>query len=461
LKINALKILISLGLMFTLHGYTFSQKVLEPALDQFLKFNSVENGWCASDATISLLLPDGKTLWLWGDCIVGLKTSTYDISNNTATMINNASIIEDEGSLRAYYTGTWQDAASLIPSIDGNIFWPEHATIENDTLKIFAIQIIYEDTGVPGFNFRVGTTHLAYFKYPEMKHIRTEKIKYITDSTMRFGTHVFEHEGYKYIFGKKDTVVETLKYPVPMLARVQNSVDEPWQFYAGGDSWSYDCNDAVPIGDRPMSESYFVYEKDGKFYLIMHEIWFVQELYILQADSLTGPWNRSGTGGIENKFAVIHSPEVNFTYNLFAHPQFKHGEDLLISYNVNNHDFWPIFDDSRNYRARFYWMDVDRAVSTATPDTLDIWEYFESTRVPIMEQDPQLPQLEQLDGTLYIENVRIPTLLEIYGPDGRKWISRRIFSEGTISLAGLPENILLVRLRNREGASVTKIFNSE
>ena len=78
-----------------------------------------------------------------------------------------------------------------------------------------------------------------------------------------------------------------------------------------------------------------------------------------------------------------------------------------------------------------------------------------------MEQDPQLPQLEQLDGTLYIENVRIPTLLEIYGPDGRKWISRRIFSEGTISLAGLPENILLVRLRNREGASVTKIFNSE
>jgi hypothetical protein len=226
LKINALKILISLGLMFTLHGYTFSQKVLEPALDQFLKFNSVENGWCASDATISLLLPDGKTLWLWGDCIVGLKTSTYDISNNTATMINNASIIEDEGSLRAYYTGTWQDAASLIPSIDGNIFWPEHATIENDTLKIFAIQIIYEDTGVPGFNFRVGTTHLAYFKYPEMKHIRTEKIKYITDSTMRFGTHVFEHEGYKYIFGKKDTVVETLKYPVPMLARVQNSVDE-------------------------------------------------------------------------------------------------------------------------------------------------------------------------------------------------------------------------------------------
>jgi hypothetical protein len=106
-------------------------------------------------------------------------------------------------------------------------------------------------------------------------------------------------------------------------------------------------------------------------------------------------------------------------------------------------------------------MDVDRAISTSTPDTLDIWEYFESTRVPDMKQDPPLPQLKQLEGTLYIENIRIPTMLEIYGPDGKKWLSRRISSDRTISLAGLPENILLVRLSNREGSSITKILNSE
>ena len=68
----------------TLHG----QQVLEADLDRFNAFNQVENGWCASDATISLLLPDSATLWLFGDCIVGTKVSTFDVNDANTTMIN-------------------------------------------------------------------------------------------------------------------------------------------------------------------------------------------------------------------------------------------------------------------------------------------------------------------------------------------------------------------------------------
>ena len=430
--------------------------------EQFYKFNAVENGWCASDATISLLLPDGKTLWLWGDCLVGVKESTYDVSNSTSTFINNAAIIEEDDVLRAYFTGTWQNASSLIPSVDGDIFWPEHATIENDTIKIFAIRISFEDTGVPGFGFRVLTTHMAYFTYPGMDHIRTREIPYITDTTMRFGTHVFEKDGFKYIYGKKDTIKDGFKYPVPMLARVVNSVDEPWQFYAGNDTWSNDCSQAVPIGDRPMSESFFVYEKGGKYYLIMHEIWLIGELYILESDKLTGPWNRAGTGGIEKKIAVVKSPEENFTYNLFAHPHFKRGEgdDLLITFNVNHRDFWPIWDDTRNYRARFYWLDVEEAMSAAIPDTLDIWEYFNVTGIRENDRGTDAPQLRMAWQTLYLENIMEPTMMEIFGPDGRLYISRRLHEDGTVSLAGLPESVLLIRLSNRHGSMVRKIINA-
>jgi hypothetical protein len=351
------------------------QPVTTPAPEQFEKFNDVKNGWCASDATISLLLPDGNTLWLWGDCIIGEKESTFDVKNETSTLINNAAIIEEDGVLTAYYQGTMDNPSSLIPKEGKDFFWPEHVTIEKDTIKIFAIRLIYEDTGIPGWNFRGGTTHLAYFTYPGMKHIRTREIKDITDTTMRFGTHVFEKDGYTYIFGKKDTVVNGKKIAFPMLARVEQSVEEPWQFYAGEERWSTRCAEAVPVGDRPMSESFFVYEKKGKYYLLMHEIDLIGELHILESDKLTGPWNRESSGGMDRVFAVIRPHGQNFTYNLFAHPHFRNGEDILISYNVNDRDFFPIFDDTRKYRARFYWLNVERAANTAIPDTLD---YFDS-----------------------------------------------------------------------------------
>jgi hypothetical protein len=440
---------------------TRGQQVLTPAPEHFEKFNNVQNGWCASDATISLLLPDGNTLWLWGDCIIGEKESTFDIRDETATMINNSAIIEENGVLTAYYQGTMEDPSSLIPKDGEDIFWPEHATIENDTLKIFAVRIIYENTGVPGFNFRVGTTHLAKFTYPGMEHISTEEVGYITDSTMRFGTHVFEKDGYKYIFGKKDTVVDGYKYPVPMLARVEHSVDEPWQFYAGEEHWSFDCSEAVPVGDRPMSESFFIYEKNGKFYLIMHEIWLIGELYILESDKLTGPWNRASTGGIENKFAVIRPHGKNFTYNLFAHPQFKQGEEILISYNVNNSDFWPIFDDTRNYRARFYWMDVERAASAAIPDTLD---YYDSV-VGIQEEgeatENHLPALGMKAGMLYVHGTTERWQLGIFGIDGRQYLVRSISGDQVISLNDIPDGLLVIRLTGRSKSQVIKLMNQK
>ncbi len=411
-----------------------AQEAITPAPEHFQKFNHVENGWCASDATISLLLPDGNTLWLWGDCIIGEMESTFDVKNGAATMINNSAIIEQNGIMKAYYQGTMEEPSSLIPGEGDDIFWPEHATIENDTLKIFAIRIIHEDNGIPGFNFRVGTTHLAYFTYPEMEHIRTKEISFITDSTMRFGTHVFEEDGYTYIFGKKDTVVNGLKYPVPMLARVESSVDDPWEFFTGDGTWSFECSKAVPVGNRPMSESFFVYKKGDKYYLLMHEIWLIGELYILEADALTGPWNRYASGGIENKFAVIKPHGQNFTYNLFAHPHFKQDEKILISYNVNNSDFWPIFDDTRNYRARFFWLDVEKAVSTSTPDTLDYYDSLVGIEEKIQGDGGLSPHVRYDGRNLVIEQVNEALILDVFGLDGRKYLSRSLTADEVISL---------------------------
>lgn len=454
---------IGIGLLLLLEvNYSSAQEAFTIAREQFDKFNNVEGGWLASDATISLLLPDGKTLWLFGDCFIGEKSGDFGINKASSTFINNAAIIEDENSLTTYHGGTVEAPESLIPSINGDIFWPEHATIENDTIKIFVIQIIEDDNGIPGFNFRIGRTHLASFTYPEMEYIKTEVIEDITDPTMRFGTHVLKREDYTYIFGKKDTTINGFSYPIPMLARVKESVNEPWEFYAGSDIWSYDCENAKPIGDRPMSESFFVYEKNDKFYLIMHEIWMVGELYILESDKITGPWNRSFTGGKENLFCKIPKQGTNFTYNLFAHPQFEKEGKILISFNVNTSDFNSIYTDTRNYRARFLWLSVEDAITTTNPGTVIIYDDF--VDIPLSETLNN--NLEEDDfitfqaNSILIKNMETPSIVSVYSIDGKLLFYQKISNELKLNLNAFPNKVLLIRLINNKTVISKKIINT-
>ena len=436
------------------------QDVVTVAQEHFDKFNNVEGGWLASDGTISLLLPDGKTLWLFGDCIIGEKSGEFGIKPGTSSFINNAAIIEDGDVLTTYYGGTTEIPGSLIPGDGANIFWPEHATIENDTIKIFTIKIIYQNNGIPGLNFRVGTTHIASFKYPEMEYIKTVPIEYITDTTMRFGTHILKRDDYTYIFGKKDTTAGGMTWAIPMLARVTNSVSEPWEFYAGSDTWTYNCEDARSIGDRPMSESFFVYEKNDKFYLIMHEIWTVEELFILEADEITGPWNRASSGGIENLFCMIPRYGNNFTYNLFAHPHFQNDDRILISFNVNTSNFGSIYTDTRNYRSRFLWMSVEDAVTTVIPDTVHIFD--DITDIPIVELgvNNEIQYFEVYPNKIFIKSTKTPSVLSVYTIDGKMLYYRNLNADLTLNLEDFPNTTLIIRLLNEKRIFTKKIINT-
>ncbi|MFA5820139.1 MAG: hypothetical protein WC854_12780 [Bacteroidales bacterium] len=437
-----------------------AQNVITEAPEHFNKFNNVNGGWCAADGTISLLLPDGKTLWLFGDCFIGEKNGEFGINPLKSKMINNAAILEESSILTAYYGGSFENPSSFIPGDGQDFFWPEHAIIENDTLKIFSVRVMYKDNGTPGFNFQVGTSYIASYKYPNIEYINTSKTKYITDSTMRFGTCILKSANYTYIFGLKDTSSGSMKWSIPYLARVTQSVDEPWQFYAGSDSWSYNCKEAKPVGDRPMSESFFVYEKNNKFYLIMHEIWTVGELYIMEADKITGPWNRSSTGGTETRFAIIKPHTNNFSYNLFAHPQFQNGEKILISFNVNTNDFNSIYSDTRNYRARFFWLSVDEAVRTSIPDTISLFDVPSS--IPENKEfgsDSKL-SFNQLSNELNVKDIFRPTILRILGIDGKQYLNLKISHETTINCSNLPKTILIIQLiQNERSVETLKVFN--
>ncbi|HCM59546.1 MAG TPA: hypothetical protein DIS74_04075 [Bacteroidales bacterium] len=435
-----------------------AQNVIWEAPEHFDKFTNVAGGWCAGDATISLPLPDGKTFWLFGDSFIGTKSGDFSIIPSGSRMINNCAIIEEGTSLTTLHGGAAANPSSFIPGEGADFFWPEHAVMEDDTIKVFSVRVKMVDNGVPGFNFQVGTTYKASYTYPDFEYIETTKFKSVTDSTFRFGACVVRSGEFTYIFGIKDTISGGFKYPLPYLARVSESIDEPWQFYAGTDTWSADIKDAVPLGDRPMSESFYVYEKNGKFYLIMHEIWLVGELFILEADDITGPWNRKSSGGIENKFAEITPHTGNITYNLFAHPHFQKEGDILISFNVNTTNFNSIYQDTRNYRARFFWLDVEGAVTAAIPDTIKIFD----DPVGIAGVDYEIPgsrlAYDPMTGCLQVKNIAAPTSVEIFGLDGRLRLRCEVRDDTEVNCNHLRGGLMIVRLHGRWGTETRKFF---
>jgi hypothetical protein len=435
-----------------------AQTVIWEAPEHFNKFNSVTGGWLASDATISLPLPDDKTLWLFGDSFIGEKNGEFGINPLKSKFINNSAILETGDDLTSLYGGTFENPSSFVPGEGADYFWPEHAVIENDIVKVFAIRIKNVDYGTPGFNFQVGTTYKASFKYPGFEQISTTRFESVTDSTFRFGACVIKSGQHTYIFGVKDTTAGIFTYPLPYLARVSESIEEPWEFYAGSDTWSNDLADAVSIGNRGMSESFYVYEKNGKFYLIMHEIWLVGELWILEADKITGPWNTKASGGIENRFAVIRKPAVNLTYNLFAHPHFQNDGRILVSFNVNTSNFASIYTDTRNYRGRFYWLDVEGAVVASVPDTIKLF----STPVGIGSVPAGYDQgrisYHPATRSIHIRNVNTPSLLSIYGTDGRLYLSRSIEMDTEIDCSHLPAAIMIISLRSGGAIETKKVF---
>jgi hypothetical protein len=369
-----LKLIPTLTAILVSIQFLFAGDIVEMDEASFDKFSNVQDGWLGADATISVVLPDGSTLWLFGDTFIGEKHNDFSIDKN-GKIITSTFIHEDvNGNMKTYFNGTKEDPKSIIPNIGKDYFWPEHAIVEDDTIRIFTQRVTKKESDQVGFGFKVIGNYISSFTYPDFKFISHKDLEFNDSAKTRFGAHVLKEEDFTYIFGVRDTTIGGMSYPLPYLARAENSVMNQWEFYSGNESWSNKFSDAQPIGTRAMPESFYVHKHNGSYYLLMHEIWLVGKLYILKSDKITGPWHNAFMGGDEKVFCEIKEHKPNFTYNLFAHPQFDSEGKLLISFNTNTSKFEDIFKSSLNYRARFLWLDIDKAYEATSPELIEIFE---------------------------------------------------------------------------------------
>lgn len=346
--------------------------VFDTTYTEYFRLNS--GGWTAGDATISVPLPDGRVIWLFGDSY----TVAVNLQNNTLPclfqvrncfMVQNAT---DPASFKTILdtTSTGVNMTTFkLRSNDTSIFWPGHGYVHNDTVYIFLER--YDNA-----TLEYEGCYLAKLTYPDLHQVTIVKAQ-ATPVNYIYGRAVIadEQANKLYIYGNH------LNWIVwePVLARCDLSNPLlPWEYYTGS-GWSSIGSQAQKIGNDPVSPGFSVFEHEGYYYLITQENGYLEcglgrEIYSYKSVTPWGPF--SGQKLLYTEESKINGNYL-LTYNAQAHPWNIEDNQLLVCYNVNDRvdtqmpyvcpsqcqNVWTDRMDADSYRPKFIRVPMDLVMS--------------------------------------------------------------------------------------------------
>ncbi|MGB2848788.1 MAG: DUF5005 domain-containing protein [Saprospiraceae bacterium] len=317
--------------LFILMGSAQSISRVDTGFTQLFRRTS---GWTAGDATISLELPDQRSLWFFGDsylnnvtsingqqrlpCIFSVRNAVMvQAGKNFSTLLDTAA----KGLARTFFKTS--DNVANDP-----VIWPNKGYIHKDTAFIFLSRV--------NSSFQYQDGYLAKMTIPDLKIISLSKNPSIPDG-YNFGVSVLKNlKGDSlYIYGVKPGFLSFDAF----LARCPiNKVLGTWDYYTGK-GWSSTSDDLkkLPGTNFSVSPQYSIFPFKGKYYLVTQEVGFLtcnlgREIYGFQSTSAFGPFtDRQVLYTIQDTLFGDYMK----TYNAEVHLQFSDSCTFLVSYNVN------------------------------------------------------------------------------------------------------------------------------
>ncbi|HET8962926.1 MAG TPA: DUF5005 domain-containing protein [Chitinophagales bacterium] len=314
-------------------------------------FTRYGNGWTGGDATYSCLLPDGRTVWMFGDSF--LDTVHADRSRPPSGLVRNVFMIQKGKKFKTLVSGSIDEPEAFVntPDPDNAWYWPGDATVIDDNLFVFMEYFIR--TGAGAWDFEYQRTDLVKFSLPDLSEVSRTTVWEGGD--VIFGAAILEWEDYIYIYGAES--FSFTKYA--HLARVPaDNIYAAWEYFNGvswQDTFPEDEGRLVKANGFPVdvSAQYSVVYLDGKFNLLTQEGFLGPKIHSYFSTSPTGPWKK--------KTLVYETPDFDgdvWTYNAFMHPQFINPATgaILVSYNTNAANFFDLFSNADYYRPYFIWV---------------------------------------------------------------------------------------------------------
>ena len=339
--------------------------------------NPISNKWYHGDSGQSVMLPNGKVLWVFGDTSIGNSGS-----NKAYTMINNSAILTTDLSSAVALTGpvsngietSWikPNSATDDPNHSNDYYWSSTPFMDGTTLRVFLLHM-YNDTS----GFHPLGVDLASFSVSGSVPTLTSLVKTpgsaAAESTPLWGAGVYQDDKYTYILGSLNKHEYLVFGHYYYLARVPNGqVDKSssWEYW-NGSSYDTSASSAVVIipGSTGLGTDVTIYKDNtGKFVIVgkKYDV-FGTDLVAWKANSITGPWTEQAPALI----APIPMPNPPMTpkdisYLGLAHPWAKLSTGkMLISWSVNSND--PSFLGDIRYGVRLSEVDLNPAEAPPPP----------------------------------------------------------------------------------------------
>lgn len=309
-------------------------------------------GFTGGDGTYSVLLPDGRTAWIFGDTFIDGVNPDNTRERQDPIYIRNAVVVQDGEKMTTLYQHVYGKRASFAIHPDSRRedhlredsvwFWPGDGYVEGDQLRIFYSEFVQADTGMWGFDWR--GTWLGSYSLPELEEIELVKLKDRTETHLHFGHAVHDDESFIYLYGAGEK-----KYPYAARYK-RGGVEGPWEYFNGA-GWQDDIALAAPMADIHGSEQFSVFQLDDRYVMVTQMSGISDDICSFISETPYGPW--------ENRQLLYTTPlpdstENLFTYNAVAHPQFIENGMLLISYNTNSYELADHYRNASVYRPRFF-----------------------------------------------------------------------------------------------------------
>jgi len=321
-----------------------------PAEDFNQLFERSGPGWTGGDGTLSVWLPDDRTLWLFGDTLLGRVAADGTRPLDTP-FVHNSLVVQDGSRLETRVGSVrGEPGAFFSPSSAEEWFWPGHGVVVGARLKIFLHR--FEQTAPELWAWRWVGTNLAHVSLPSLNLTGIQAAP--SDNQILYGVCLMESDGYTYIYGTADQCHPKEAH----VARVPaGRLEGPWDYFNGA-CWSGQAVATCRIL-AGVSTQYSVIRFGRHFYLFTMDgrDVFSYLIVVYRAVHPQGPW--------QGPLTLYEAPEAGdqvIAYNPFAHPQFLEENRVLLSYNLNhvsNPD--ALYRDAAIYRPRFIRVDLGEA----------------------------------------------------------------------------------------------------
>lgn len=321
-------------------------------------------GVTGADGDYSVLLPDGRTVWIFGDSFLGTVNDDRSREKRSPWFIRNSLAVQEADTLRSLYQviDGWESSAIIPPgaprgrqfSEDSLWYWPGDGFVENGKLKVFVSEFYQAKPGDWGFAWV--SANLATFSLPEIKLEHIDHFNYPGEKEIHWGHAVCDSDKrYTYIYG-----AENLTKNLYVARAPKGNILAPWEFFTGT-QWVGDSRLSQPMLAIQGSEQFSVFKFRNRYVLIVQEGGFM-------TGEIVSYWSDSPFTGWKNRKVLCHtqlpsdvaSAKNLFAYNSLAHPQFIQKGELLISQCINSFVVEDVFQDASKYRPVFLRVPIKR-----------------------------------------------------------------------------------------------------